>query len=133
MNGRNFKAQEAPAAIFSVVNMRERARWMTIAVATLLGTAVGAHEGHSHVVGTVAGSHADHLVVQAEDGRMVSVLLDPNTRYRAAGVSSSRNDVRTGDRIVVEVREVEDGLLASEVSYSPEASAMSLGAAPEGR
>lgn len=70
--------------------------------------ALWAHEGHTHVMGTVTAVQDGQLAVQTKGGETVTIQLDRNTRYRA-----------TGDRVVVEVTEEANGLRAAEVRYAP--------------
>lgn len=77
-----------------------------------------AHEGHTHVMGTVAAVSDNQLVVSNTRGQTVAIQLDRNTRYRANGVAASRATVRVGDRVVVEVTEEANGLRAADVRYA---------------
>jgi hypothetical protein len=87
-------------------------------VTMLVTTPVLAHEGGTHVMGTVSVSESDHLVVQGTDGKEVSIILSPGTRYRAAGAANSSATPKVGDRVVVEVTKDSQGLTASEVRFS---------------
>ena len=77
-----------------------------------------AHEGHTHVMGTVTAMSDSQLIVSNTSGQTVAIQLDRNTRYRAAGVATSRATVRVGDRVVVEVTEEANGLRAADVRYA---------------
>ena len=57
-----------------------------------------AHEGHTHVMGTVTAVSDGRLAVQASGGETVTIQL--------------------GDRVVVEVTEEATGLRADEVRYA---------------
>jgi hypothetical protein len=80
---------------------------------------LGAHEGHTHVMGTVTALTDGQMVVQTKDGRSETIRLDRNTRYRATGVARSGGTVSVGDRVVVEITEEAGGLLAAEVRFAP--------------
>lgn len=82
-----------------------------------------AHDGHTHVMGTVTGLTDGHMAVQMKGGQTETIQLDRNTRYRAAGVATSSATIRVGDRVVVEVTEEANGLRAAEVRYAPVAPA----------
>ena len=84
--------------------------------------ALWAHEGHTHVMGTVTAVQDGQLAVQTKGGETVTIQLDRNTRYRAAGVAASSATIHAGDRVVVEVTEEANGLRAAEVRYAPGAS-----------
>ena len=77
-----------------------------------------AHEGHTHVMGTVTAVSDGRLAVQASGGETVTIQLDRQTRYRAAGTATGSGTIRVGDRVVVEVTEEATGLRADEVRYA---------------
>lgn len=77
-----------------------------------------AHEGHTHVTGTVTAVSAGPLAVQTSGGEIVTIQLDRRTRYRASGTAAGSGTVRAGDRVVVEVTEEATGLRAAEVRYA---------------
>lgn len=54
-----------------------------------------AHEGHTHVMGTVT-------VVSNTRGQTIAIQLDRNMRYRTNGVAASRATVRVGERITTQ-------------------------------
>ncbi|MEQ1562643.1 MAG: DUF5666 domain-containing protein, partial [Nitrospiraceae bacterium] len=69
--------------------------------------------------GTVTAVQDGQLAVQTKGGETVTIQLDRNTRYRAAGVAASSATIHAGDRVVVEVTEEANGLRAAEVRYAP--------------
>jgi len=98
-------------------NMAYRSSLLVLILVAFIAVPVSAHEGTSHVLGTVTASGADQLVVQATDGQSVSIRLTPATRYRATGATTSSTP-SVGDRVVVEVTGNSDGMTASEVRFS---------------
>ena len=98
-------------------SMAYRSSLLVLILVAFIAAPVSAHEGTSHVLGTVTESGADQLVVQAKDGQSVSIRLTPATRYRATGATTSSTP-SVGDRVVVEVTGNSDGMTASEVRFS---------------
>src|SRR5438094_3814008 len=98
-------------------NMAYRSSLLVLILVAFFAVPVSAHEGTSHVLGTVTASGADQLVVQAIDGQSVSIRLTPATRYRATGATTS-SIPSVGDRVVVEVKGNSDGMTAIEVRFS---------------
>ncbi|MEI8013554.1 MAG: DUF5666 domain-containing protein [Nitrospira sp.] len=89
---------------------------MLVLFVSLLGAR--AHEGHTHVMGTVTEVSDSQLVVSNTSGQTVAIHLDHDTRYRTTGMATSSATVRVGDRVVVEVMEQANGLRAAEVRYA---------------
>jgi len=79
---------------------------------------VWAHEGGIHVFGTVTDLDADRIVVQTRKGKTISVSVLPTTKYRNRGMGGSTIDLKIGDRVVVDVMEDGDRLIATEVQFS---------------
>jgi hypothetical protein len=77
-----------------------------------------AHEGHTHVMGTVTAMSDSELIVNNKSGQTIAIPRDRNTRYRTTGVATSNATVRVGDRVVVEVTEESNSLRAADVRYT---------------
>jgi len=97
--------------------MAHRSSLLVLILVTFITGPVFAHESSSYVLGTVTGSSADQLVVEARDGQSVSIRLTPETRYRAIGATTGSTP-SVGDRVVVEVTGNSNGMTASEVRFS---------------
>lgn len=97
-------------------------RWMTFMLTLFLSVfgarPLWAHEGNTHVMGTVTAVSASQMIVSNKSGQTVAIQLDHNTRYRATGVATDNATVRVGDRVVVEVTEEANGLRAADVRYT---------------
>lgn len=104
-------------------------RWCVAGLLLWAGVLLGsrplwAHEGHSHVMGTVIALSDGRMAVRMTDGSTVTILVDRNTRFRATGVATNSGTVAVGDRVVVEVADEEaSGLRAAEVRYAAAAPA----------
>lgn len=88
-----------------------------IGLVGLIAAPASAHEGNTHVLGTVTSSASDQLKVQAKDGKEISIYLTPATRYFATGPKTGSTP-EIGDRVVVEVTKESDRLTANEVRFS---------------
>lgn len=62
-----------------------------------------AHEGHSHVMGTVEVVTAAHIEVKTKDGKAVTVPITKETRYVKGKEKAAQTDVHVGDRVVVDL------------------------------
>ena len=96
----------------------KRLRPAVAAVLILLAVAVHAHEGGTHVMGTVTTVNADNLVVRTRDGRPVSIRVTPDTLYRQKGGGTDQGALKAGDRVVVEVIKEGDRLTAREIQFA---------------
>ena len=67
----------------------------------LLGSNLGAHEGHDHtVMGTVTMAATDHVMVKDKDGKDVTVLVTRDTRVKAKPAMKV-TDIKAGTRVVI--------------------------------
>jgi len=88
----------------------------------LLASIALAHEGHKHVMGTVAAVAADHLQVKTKDGKAVTVPLTKATHYLKGKAKAAPADVHIGDRVVVDLAKggaAEEVRLASAQAVDP--------------
>ncbi len=99
--------------------MMKRLRPAVAAVLFLLAAPVSAHEGGTHVMGTVTTLNADNLVVRTRDGHAVSIRVTPGTLYRQKGGGTGKGVLKAGDRVVVEMIKGGDGLTAREIQFAP--------------
>lgn len=85
-------------------------------VAMALAGRLAAHEGHAHkVMGTVAALDATHVEIDVTDGRKVSVLLTPETKYLKGRNKAAAEDMKVGLRVVVTLIEEGEKKTAKEV------------------
>ena len=87
---------------------------LCLALLALVGPAF-AHGGHDHVIGTVAVLDASHAEVATPDGRTVSVLLTPETKYLKGKQPATPADLAVGVRVVIDAGRKGDALEAKEV------------------
>ena len=94
-----------------------RMRWLTTTVAalalTLATSAALAHEGHVHkVMGTVMASDANRFQLKTPSGEVLSIAVNGKTAVTRAGKKASVTDVQKGIRVVVDIGNGEDPLVA---------------------
>jgi hypothetical protein len=69
---------------------------------------LAAHEGHAHkAMGTVAAVDGSHLEIAGTDGKKITVLLTPETKYLKGKTRAAAADVQVGQRVAVTF--VDDG------------------------
>jgi hypothetical protein len=71
-----------------------------IAILLVLPGVALAH-GHGHVMGTIRAVHSDHLDVQTNDGKSVSIPLAKATRYFRGSARATAAGLKAGARVVV--------------------------------
>lgn len=94
-------------------------RFVLLLLSLLLGHAALAHEGHNHVMGTVAQTDAQHLVVTDRDGNAVAISLTKDTKYERAGSAADASALTPGLRVVVDVAGTPQNLTATEIRLAP--------------
>ncbi|MBI2681677.1 MAG: hypothetical protein HYX26_00395 [Acidobacteriales bacterium] len=76
-----------------------------------------AHGGGGHVKGTVTAITADSITVKTPAGESKSVHFDQSTVFEKSKVKATVKDLKTGDRVVVDVQETGDKLHATQVRF----------------
>jgi hypothetical protein len=78
-------------------------------LALMLGSAIAyAHNGVEHVMGTVTAVTDSSITVDTVKHTSVSVLLDSSTKFTKKDSKIGRQDVKVGDRVVVDAKENSD-------------------------
>lgn len=88
--------------------MRTRNAISVIAAAaalTLASVSAFAHNGVEHVMGTLSAKTDKSVTVETVKHTKVTVLLDPSTTYSFNDKSASLNDLKIGERVVVNAKE----------------------------
>jgi len=87
------------------------------AVTPVLATpALWAHDGHAHVImGTVTARDAKHLEVKTPSGEVLSIAVTDKTMITRDKKKITFNDVQIGRRVVVNIGNGEDPLVAREI------------------
>lgn len=93
-------------------------RWIVAAIAmcVALPTTAWAHAGHVHkIMGTVTARDAKHVEVKTPSGEIVSVAVTDQTSVVRAKKKVTFSEVQTGRRVVVDIGDGEDPLIAREI------------------
>jgi len=90
--------------------MNTRRMHSAIAIlALIIGAAAAyAHNGVEHVMGTITAITDSSITVDTVKHTAVTVLIDPTTKFTKNDTQSSRNDVKVGDRVVIDAKENSD-------------------------
>ena len=85
----------------------------------LLSPTLGlSHGGAQHVMGTVAESASDHIVIKTTKGKLVTVAINSNTVLQKDGITIQGTLPEVGNRIIAETVKNGDKLLARELHFS---------------
>ena len=87
---------------------------MTIVVAALVfPLAAAAHDGHAHIVmGTVTAVDAKRLEMKTPSGEILSIAITAKTSVLRDKKKAAMRDVQVGRRVVVDIGNGEDPLVA---------------------
>ena len=73
------------------------------------------HEGSEHVMGTVAKVSAQSVMVNTTGKKTVEVGLTAKTTYTRDKKKVTAGDMKVGDRVMIEAKEVNEKLVADSV------------------
>jgi hypothetical protein len=86
------------------------------AASLVIPAAVYAHAGHVHkIMGTVMARDARHVEVKTPSGEVLSIAVNDKTSVVRAKKKITYDDVQTGRRVVVDIGDGEDPLIAREI------------------
>jgi hypothetical protein len=80
----------------------------TILVAFVLAAGAYAHNGIEHVMGTLSAKSPASVTVETPKHTKVTVLLDASTTYSFNDKKASLDDLKLGERVVVNAKESAD-------------------------
>lgn len=87
-----------------------------VAVGIALPVALRAHDGHVHrIMGTVTARDAKHVEVKTPSGEVLSIAITPKTTALRNKKKVDLKEVQVGRRVVVDIGNGEDPLLAGEI------------------
>lgn len=95
-----------------------QAKWIAGAFVALLAVpaALYAHAGHVHkIMGTVMARDATHVEVKTPSGEVLSIAVNEKTAVIRAKKKIAYDEVQTGRRVVVDIGDGEDPLIAREI------------------
>lgn len=73
------------------------------------------HEGSEHVMGTVSKVSAQSVTVDTTDHKTVEVGLTAKTTYTRDKKKVAASEMKVGDRVMIEAKEVNEKLVADSV------------------
>lgn len=98
---------------------RRRLSAAPLALAVALAAAPAlAHEKGDRAMGLVESVTPERLVVKTSDGHSVAIAVTPETRFLRGDKAARREDVRVGERTVVQVRRAGESLEAVRVKLA---------------
>ena len=96
--------------------MTRRRALLAFAALTIGIRAAGAHDGHAHIVmGTVTAIDATHLGLKTPGGEVLSIAITGKTKVVKEKKKAAVRDVQIGRRVVVDIGNGEDPLIAREI------------------
>ena len=96
--------------------MTRRSIVAAVAMCVALPITAWAHAGHVHkIMGTVTARDAKHVEVKTPSGEIVSVAVTDQTSVVRAKRKVAFAEVQTGRRVVVDIGDGEDPLIAREI------------------
>jgi hypothetical protein len=63
-----------------------------------------AHNGNTHLAGTVTAIDASHITIKGTDGKSVIVLVNNLTKYLQGTKAIDKAEVKPGSRVVIEAK-----------------------------
>lgn len=99
--------------------MTVRALALSVLLPVLCATAVRAHEGQTHVMGTVSAVDGRHVVVTDRGGKTVSIALTKDTKYEQGDAPAAASALKVGARVVIDVTGKPDSLTATDIRIAP--------------
>ena len=93
-------------------------RWTMFVVIALAayGGIAAAHDGHAHIVtGTVTAIDAKQFGLKTPSGEILSIGITPKTAVLRDKKKAAIRDVQVGRRVVVDIGNGEDPLIAREI------------------
>lgn len=86
-------------------------------LACLTAGPLAAHEGGTHVMGTIKSVAEKSLTIETRDKKEVVVVVDEKTKFEKNGKPATPKDLKAGVRVVVDVEkgQSKEALMAKEV------------------
>jgi Domain of unknown function (DUF5666) len=89
------------------------------AIAALWAQLVWAHGPGRHVMGTVERVATNTLVVRTTDDETLEIRTTAETTVRREETAARLEDLRVGERVVVDASPQDDGLVATSIHLAP--------------
>ena len=93
--------------------MSKRTMFVTALMFALVAPFASAHDGHAHkIMGTVLALDTKQVQVKTPSGEILSIALNEKTAVTSAKKKMALSDVHVGGRVVVDIGNGEDPLIA---------------------
>ncbi len=78
---------------------------------------LAAHEGGTHIMGTLKSLGVKSLTIETRDKKEIVVIIDEKTKFEKNGKPATSKDLKAGVRVVVDVdkNQAKEALVAKEV------------------
>ena len=98
------------------MNTSRRIVFLAVAALALTARLAIAHDGHIHrIMGTVTARDAKHFEVKTPSGENLSIAINAKTTATRNKRKVSLDEVQVGRRVVVDIGNGEDPLIAGEI------------------
>ena len=98
------------------MDMTRRAVLLAIGVVAMSGGGAAAHDGHTHtIMGTVTARHDKDIQVKTPGGETLTIAVNEKTSVLRNKKKVDPADVKVGVRVVVDIGNGEDPLIAREI------------------
>jgi hypothetical protein len=87
----------------------------TLSCTLILSALAFAHGGMDHIMATVTGMTDHTLTVKTNDGAVMAVEFDGQTKFIKGAAAATVKDVRVGSRVVIHAHKHGNSLHAAEV------------------
>lgn len=87
-------------------------------LSVVCGSIVFAHGDKRHVMGIVGKLDVESVVVTTGEGEPVSIRLSKETKYQKGETPASADDLKVGDRVVIDLDGEGDSAFAAEIRFS---------------
>ena len=87
----------------------------------LASSVASAHNGVEHVMGTVTKVSAEAVTVETTAKKVVDVMLNSKTKYTRNDKPAAASDLKVGDRVMINAKEVNEKLVADTVKLGASA------------
>jgi rubrerythrin len=96
---------------------------LTALIVLLAALPLAAHEGGTHVMGTIKNVAEKSLTIETRDKEAIVVIIDEKTEFEKAGKPATAKDLKAGVRVVVDVEKdpAKEALVAKEVRIGVDA------------
>ena len=90
---------------------------LTALLMLLAALPLAAHEGGTHVMGTIKNVAEKSLTIETRDKEAIVVIIDEKTKFEKNGKPATSKDLKAGVRVVVDLdkNQAKEALVAKEV------------------